>query len=487
MNLGIKKIKTAQLLGSLPGLLLYLSALVFPQLFPVPQSFMIALGIAALVINLWVAEPIPIWLTSLLPLVLLPLHGIFEFKIALANYYSKNILLFFGGFVLAYSIEKWNLHQRFAYKLLSLTGSNPKGIVLGTMLSTFAISMWISNTATAIMILPVVMSIVKIAQKEVEVNLKPFYICLTLGVAYGANIGGIATLIGTPPNIVYKGYVQELLKSDISFLQWMLFALPIALLMLWLTYWLMTNFIFKMNRTPLPQVAKFLDEQTLNKSKLNITEKRVLLVFGLAVFFWIFLQPINSLINTIGIKFKIEEHTVALFFTLILFIVPSGSVKNTKLIDLKDLKLISWDILLLFGGGLFMAKGLETTGVITWFGEFIHHGFSDNFYLLSFLLILAALFLTELMSNVALTQIFIPVVFGVCSSIGLENPHQLGIPVTIAASFAFMFPISTPPNAVVYSSGLIKIKDMVKAGIILNIVGVIILWLSSLYILPFIF
>lgn len=487
MNLGFKKIKTAQLLGSLPGLLLYLSALIFPQLFPVPQSFMIALGIAALMINFWIAEPIPIWLTSLLPLLLLPIHGVFEIKSALANYYSKNILLFFGGFVLAYSIEKWNLHQRFAYKLLSLTGINPKGIVLGTMLSTFAISMWISNTATAIMILPVVMSIVKIAQKEVNVNLKPFYICLTLGVAYGANIGGIATLIGTPPNLVYKGYVQELLKSDISFLQWMLFALPIALLMLWLSYWLMTNFIFKMDKTPLPQVAQFLDEQTLNKTKLSITEKRVLLIFGLAVFFWIFLQPINSLIKSIGLEFKLEEHSIALFFGFFLFIVPSGSSKEKQLIHLKDLKFISWDILILFGGGLCMAKGLEATGVITSFGELIHHGFSDNFYLLSFLLILTSLFLTELMSNVALTQIFIPVIFGVCSSIGLENPHQLGIPVTIAASFAFMFPISTPPNAVVYSSGLIKIKDMVKAGIILNIVGVIILWLSSLYILPFIF
>ena len=388
---------------------------------------------------------------------------------------------------MAYSIEKWNLHQRFAYKLLSLTGSNPKGIVLGTMLSTFTISMWISNTATAIMILPVVMSIVKIAQKEVNVNLKPFYICLTLGVAYGANIGGIATLIGTPPNLVYKGYVQELLKSDISFLQWMLFALPIALLMLWLSYWLMTNFIFKMDRTPLPQVAQFLDEQTLNKTKLNKTEIRVLIVFGLAVFFWIFLQPVNSFIKAIGIEFKLEEHSIAMFFGFLLFTVPSGSSKGVKLINIKDLKFISWDILLLFGGGLCMAKGLETTGVITWFGEVIHHGFSDNFYLLSILLILTSLFLTELMSNVALTQIFIPVIFGVCSSIGLENPHQLGIPVTIAASFAFMFPISTPPNAVVYSSGLIKIKDMVKAGIILNIVGVIILWLSSLYILPYIF
>ncbi len=487
MNLGFKKIKTAQLLGSLPGLLLYLSAFIFPQLYPVPQTFMIALGIAALMINLWIAEPIPIWLTSLLPLVLLPLHGVFEINSALANYYSKNILLFFGGFILAYSIEKWNLHQRFAYKLLSLTGSNPKGIVLGTMISTFTISMWISNTATAIMILPVVMSIVKIAQKEVNVDLKPFYICLTLGVAYGANIGGIATLIGTPPNLVYKGYVQELLKSDISFLQWMLFAFPIAILMLWLSYWLMTNFIFKMDKTPLPEVAKFLDEQTYVKAKLSSTEKRVLLIFGLAVFFWIFLQPVNALIKLLGLGFKLEEHSIALFFGFLLFIVPSGSSKEKQLIHLKDLKYISWDILILFGGGLCMAKGLEATGVITWFGEIIHHGFSDNFYLLSFLLILTALFLTELMSNVALTQIFIPVIFGVCSSIGLENPHQLGVPVTIAASFAFMFPISTPPNAVVYSSGLIKIKDMVKAGIILNIVGVFILWLSSLYILPYLF
>lgn len=483
----IKAPDTTRVLSALPGVLIYVYlAFIHPTL-PADHNFCISIGVAALVVNLWIAEPIPIWLSSILPLVLLPLHGILDFFTGLKSYYSTTILLFLGGFLLAYSVEKWHLHRRIAFRLLALTGDNPKGIIWGMMLTTCLISMWISNTATAIMMLPVAMSIAGMVKDQEHKDNKAFFICLMLGIAYGANIGGIATIVGTPPNIIYKGYVENLLKQDLSFLNWMVIGVPLSLVMLYISYWLMVNVIFRFKHNAYPEVAEMLDKQAHNLGKIKASEKRTLLVFSMAAALWIFGQPINVLLKDLGIAFKLEEYQVAVFFGLILFLIPKSGQEKDKLLVPGDLKKINWGILILFGGGMCMAKGLESTGVIKWVGEYIAHSQGHNFKLLLFFIILSALFLTELMSNVALAQIYIPVVFGISGSFGISNPHIIGIPVAIATSFAFMFPISTPPNAVVFSSGKIKIKDMALAGFLLNIVGVVLLWLCGLFLIPFIF
>lgn len=476
-----------QVLAALPGILIYIYLTFFHQVPTEDKSFFISIGIAALVINLWIAEPIPIWLSSLLPLLLLPIHGVIPISLAYKSYTNTTILLFLGGFLLAYSVEKWHLHKRIAFKLLALTGDNPKGIIWGMMLSTYIISMWISNTATAIMMLPVAISITGILKDHNDKRNKAFFICMMLGIAYGANIGGVATIIGTPPNIVYKGYVKNLLGSDLSFLKWMMIGIPLSLLMLWITYQFLVNVLFRISKKPLPEVADMLDRQSEMLGKIKSSEKRTLVIFSMAALLWIFGQPLTSLINHLGFNIKIEEYLVAMVFGCLLFIIPKGKKEKEKLLHVRDLKYISWGILILFGGGMCMAKGLESTGVIKWVGEYIKLGYASDYKTLMFLLILSSLFLTELMSNVALAQIYIPVVFGISASMGLENPHIIGIPITIASSFAFMFPISTPPNAVVFSSGKLKIKDMAFAGFFLNIVGVILLWLCALFVIPYLF
>jgi sodium-dependent dicarboxylate transporter 2/3/5 len=486
MNIQIQKPGIKSLLASLPGLIIYVF-LNFYDSESSSHSFYISIGVAALMINLWIAEPFPLWLSSLLPLILLPLHGILDFKNALSAYYNKTIFLFLGGFLLAYSIEKWQLHKRIAFKLLSFTGDNPKGIVWGMMLSTCLISMWISNTATAIMMLPVAISITNIVKQSNHAHYRTFFLCMMLGIAYSANIGGIATIIGTPPNIVYMGYINTMHQTEISFLQWMVFGVPLSLIMLWLCYHVLVNFVYKIKIKKLPEVAEMLDQQANALGKIKRSEKRTLMVFSVAAFLWIFSQPLNNLFKLMGFDFKLQEHVIAMVLGCVLFLFPNGEKKSAPLLEFNDLKFINWGILILFGGGMCMAKGLEVTGVISSIGKSIQSSQEGNYSLLLLSVIGASLFLTELMSNVALSQIFIPVVFAIASALGMVNAHSMGLPVVIACSFAFMFPISTPPNAVVFSSGLIKIKDMAIAGFFINIVGILILWLCGLYLFPLLF
>lgn len=486
-NLSIPIPSKTQILASLPGLIAFIFFAFIHQHPTVDHHFYVSIGLTACIVNLWIAEPLPIWLSSLIPFVVLQLYGIIDYKGAFAAYLNTTILLFLGGFLLAYSVEKWHLHKRIAFKLLALTGDSPRGIVWGMMLTTCLISMWISNTATAIMMLPVAISITKMVSDHDNKSNKAFFTCLMLGIAYGANIGGVATIVGTPPNIVYKGYVHDLLHSELSFLKWMIIGVPLSLVMLWLSYLLMTRVIFKVKRRSLPEVANMLENQANQLGKMKVSEKRTLLIFSIAAALWILGEPINILLKSYDILFKLEEYKVAIVFGLLMFVVPKEKKSKQKLLEFADLKHISWSILLLFGGGICLAKGLETTGVINAMGDLIKNSYNGNLDLYIFIVILTALFLTGMMSNVALTQIYIPVVFAISSSIGLSNPHILGITVTIATSFDFMFPIGTPPNAVVFSSGKIKIKDMAVAGFLINIVGIILLWTVAKFAIPYLF
>lgn len=476
-----------QILASIPGLLAYLYFAYFHQHTSADNHFYFSIGIALLVVNLWIAEPIPVWMSSLLPFIALQAHGVLDIRTTLSAYFNTTILLFLGGFLLAYSVEKWHLHKRIAFKLLALTGDNPRGIVWGMMLTTCLVSMWISNTATAIMMLPVAISITKMISDHNNAVNKAFFTCLMLGIAYGANIGGVATIVGTPPNIVYKGYVNDLLHMDLSFLKWMIIGVPLSLVMLWLAYLLMTRVIFKVSKQSLPEVANMLDNQAEKLGKMSGSEKRTLIIFSIAALLWIIGEPINSLLKSNHINFKLEEYKVAIVFGILLFFIPKDQKSSEKLLVPGDLKAISWGILILFGGGICLAKGLETTGVIKSMGNLIKNSYNGNLDLYILIVIATALLLTEMMSNVALAQIYIPVVFAISASVGLSNPHILGITVTIATSFDFMFPIGTPPNAVVFSSGKIKMKDMAFAGFLINIVGILLLWAVAKFVIPYLF
>lgn len=477
-------IHKGRLLASFPGIIAYLSVILAGGGI---SDMYISIAVALLVVNLWIAQAIPLWITSLFAPVLLTLHGVLDFTQAYTSFFNKTIALFLGGFLLAFSVEKYGLHRRFAFRLLAMTGENPRGIVRGMMLSTALISMWISNTATAILMLPVAVSIADLVSGKNNGSSSAFLTCLMLGIAYSANIGGIATIIGTPPNIVYKGFAEELQGQEISFLQWMAFGVPLSLLMLWIAYLILVRVLFPVHTGSLPEVAEFLDRKATEMGQMKTPEKRSLYVFTLAAFFWIFSQPINSLIDYTGLSFRIHESDVALIFGCLLFVLPSGANISKRLLDPGDLFKINWGILVLFGGGMCMARGLEATGAIHAAGKWISNLNQDHFPVLVLFIIASALFFTEVMSNVALAQIYIPVVFGIASTLGIQQVHTLGVPVAIACSFAFMMPVSTPPNAVVFGSGKLKFGDMMRAGFLLNIAGVIILWLCALYILPLLF
>jgi sodium-dependent dicarboxylate transporter 2/3/5 len=472
----------------LPGLLFYLFSIFIAPFLSINTPALLAISISILIINLWIAEIIPIWISSLIPFILLPIHNITSFSDLFKHYTNPIIFLFLGGFLLAFAVEKWELHKRFAFKLLLLTGNKPKQIIAGMLLTSFLLSMWISNTATTIMLLPIGLSISKLilnnGQTKELLNLSAL---LVLSISMGANIGGVATLIGTPPNIVYKGYVETILKQDISFTQWMVIGFPISIIMLIGTYFLCTQFLFKIKNKAIPHVTLLLNDSYNKLGKMTFPQKICLVVFSLAVFFWIFIEPINTILKTYSSSIKIQEYTIALFFSFILFLIPSKSKDSKQILIIADFKKINWSILLLFGAGISLAKGLESTGVIQTISLFIQSNNFTNLSLLSLILIGLALFLTEFMSNVALTQIIIPVIFGLAHSFPESHPHQLGIPVTIACSFAFMLPIGTPPNAVVYSSGLISLKKMIISGFFLNLLAVIILWISSQYFIPLFF
>ena len=305
----------------LPGLLFYIFTVFIAPIVSIDSPALLAVSISILIINLWIAEIIPIWIASLIPFILLPIHGIASFKELFSHYTNPIIFLFLGGFLLAYAVEKWELHKRFAFKLLLLTGNKPKQIIGGMLLTSFLLSMWISNTATTIMLLPIGLSISKlILDKGHNKELLNLSALLILSISMGANIGGVATLIGTPPNIVYKGYVETILKQNISFTEWMIIGLPVSIVMLVCTYFLCTQFIFKIKNNAIPHVTQLLNDSYKKLGKMSLPQKICLIVFGLAVFFWIFIEPINTFLIAQNSPIKLQEYTIALFFSFALFI-----------------------------------------------------------------------------------------------------------------------------------------------------------------------
>ncbi|MFQ3341292.1 MAG: sodium-dependent dicarboxylate transporter 2/3/5 [Flavobacteriaceae bacterium] len=430
----------------------------------------------------WITEAIPIAATALLPIILFPLTGGMELSTTTAAFGHKFVFLFFGGFLIAIGIEKWNLHKRIALTIIAFIGSDVRKIILGFMVATAFLSMWISNTATSVMMLPIGIGIIKQLKDnpgtEENENII-FGKALMLGIAYSASIGGIATLIGTPPNLVLAGVISETYGYEINFLEWFMFGFPISLILLMFCWVYLTRvaFTFKKN-----EFAGGLDEIKRLKNELgplSYEERWVGIVFVLAAFSWIsrsfILQPFFP---------ALDDTIIAITFGLLLFILPSGK-KKELLISWKDTLKLPWGILLLFGGGMALAKAFDVSGLAVWLGELMTAFGGLPLILLILLLVTAVNFLTEITSNLATTAMLLPVLAPLALEVGV-HPFGLMIAAAIAASCAYMLPVATPPNAVVFSSGYLSIPDMVSRGIVLNVFSILLITVMVYFILPMI-
>jgi len=395
-----------------------------------------------------------------------------------------------GGFFIALGLEKHGLHKRIALNLIRLTGTHANGIIMGFMIATAFLSMWISNTATTVMMLPIAMSVIDLITKGDENNLSEskkkdyhlFALGLLLSIAYSANIGGTATIIGTPPNVVLIGYLDEMVHYSMDFGRWLLIGIPISFGLLAITYLLLTKVLFPNKLGKIEGSEKVIKNQLQMLGVMSKEERMVAIVFFLTALGWIFKNYINGLIGAN----LLSDTVIAMSGGILMFLIPVDLKSGKFLMRWEDTMRMPWGILILFGGGLTLAKGMEITGIIQLIGNSISNNEHMTNWLLIGLLIATMLFMTELMSNVALTTIFIPVVIGIAYGFEL-NPVLVTIPVTIAASCAFMMPISTPPNAIVFASGRIKMRDMMRAGFILNIVSIILLVTATFTIIEWVF
>ncbi len=462
--------------------LISLAIILFADLDPENTKVTYTLAIALLMAIWWITEAIPLAATALLPVALFPLLGVVDGKTISAMYFNHLIFLFIGGFLMAFAMERWNLHRRIALKILLFVGISPGRIMLGFMLATSFLSMWMSNTATAMMMVPIALSIImKLEESLGEVKLGKYSIGLLLGIAYSASIGGIATLVGTPPNLSFARIISIIFPKmpEISFASWLIFALPVTI-MLFIAAWLLLYFMYRPKGSwESVQLNDFKNEYKA-LGKATIEEKIVFTLFIVLALLWIFRSgfSIESFVIPGWSKLfnnpkYINDGTVAIFIALLLFIIPSKTEKGERLMNWETAKKIPWNIVLLFGGGFALAKGFVESGLSVWFGEQLAGLANIEPILLTFANVSLMSVLTELTSNTATTEMILPILAGLSSAIKI-NPLLLMVPATLAASLAFMLPVATPPNAIVFGTNRIKIKEMVKTGILLNIIGIVI-------------
>lgn len=443
------------------------------------------IAVAAWMICWWITEAVSISVTALLPLILFPLTNIMPIKEVAPHYGSSIVFLFFGGFVMALALEKVNLHKRLALSIIKITGTSPNRVVLGFMLATALLSMWISNTASTLVMLPIGLSVIDLLIDDADgftKNDRNFALSVMLGIAYAANSGGIATIIGTPPNSVLIGFLESEYQTTISFLDWMVMGLPFAIIMIALVYFILVYVVFPNRLKRFDASNALIADQLKKLGPLSGKEKQVLAVFAVAISLWIF----RGLLNSSFPWLNLSDTEISMYAAIALFAIPHKLRKGDFVLDWNDTSKLAWGILILFGGGLALAAGLSQAGIITEIAAAIAKLDGISTTGIAILIIAVMLFMTELMSNVALVAIFAPVVAGIALGLDMPMLHLL-IPVAIASSCAFMLPMATPPNAIVFASGYIKIKDMVRAGFFLNLLAIGLLFLFLNLVIPYLF
>ena len=444
----------------------------------------VVIGLAAWMVCWWITEAVSISVTALLPLVIFPLFGLMSMNEVGANYGSSIVFLFFGGFVLALALEKVNLHKRIALTIIHKTGTTPNRVILGFMMATAFMSMWISNTASTVVMLPIALSVIQLLVKSDDVFAKEeqhFSLSVMLGIAFSANAGGIATVIGTPPNSVLIGLLENEYNIEISFLKWMILGFPFSALMIGIIYIVLTRWMFPNTGIEFSSSNELIAQKLADLGPTTAEEKHVLRIFGVTVFLWVF----RSLINSIFPQFGLSDTMISVGCAIALFSIPLHYKKGIYILRWEDTSKLAWGILILFGGGLALAKGMSSTGLVSLITDSIAEA-QLNVLFTTVLLIMLMLFMTELMSNVALVAVLAPVVAGI--AMGLEIPilHLL-IPVTMASSCAFMLPMATPPNAIVFASGYIKVAQMARVGVFINLIAVALLVLWFQFLIPLVF
>ena len=468
-----------EFIGLISGLCVLLFFLIFDPISD-PASNKMA-GVALLMAIWWMTEALPLAATSLLPLFLYPFLEILPAKEISQQYINSTIFLFFGGFVLALAMKEWDLHKRISMHLIKLMGGGAKGILAGFMISSWLLSMFITNTATTIMMLPIALAvIIELESRIGEESSKNFAILLMLGIAYSASMGGVSTLVGTVPNLAFKSIFEEQYPNgpEISFASWMGFALPISVMMMLLLWFLMTKVLFIIDKN-IQVDSSIINKELIALGKIQREEFTVLLIMTFTSLMWIFRKDIDlgfMLIpgwsSSLSFKEYIDDSTIAILMSSLLFILPANPKKKGRraILGAEIIREIPWDILLLFGGGFALAKGFQITGLSELIGTYLASFGNFPGYIVAFIVCFVIIFLTELTSNTATTYTFLPILISISATMQI-NPLLLMIPATISASFAFMLPVATPPNAIVFSSGKLKIADMVKAGIWINLIS----------------
>lgn len=439
-------------------------------------------AVAVLMITWWITEAMPMPAVALLPLVLFPLLGIATIGETAAPYANEVIFLFMGGFLIGLGIEKWNLHKRIALNIVRVTGTSGDRIILGFILATGFLSMWLSNTATTMMMFPIALSVISVVSNGQipEKSARNFSLCIMLAIAYASNFGGIATIIGTPPNVAYASFVNKKYGIDISFSNWMMVCAPIALLLLLTLYLVMVKWMYPSRIRSSAGMKQMIDREVKALGPLQTPEKRVLIVFVITALLWITRDLVNQLK-----WFRLDDNMIAIFGALLMFIIPAhrSGKGSEKILDWKDTGAMAWGILLLFGGGITLANALEKAGLITMLGKWIAGFSGSNLLVIIIVVTTVSIFMSEFMSNIAQVIVLAPVVSGIADAIGI-NPFLLGVPMTLAASCASMMPMGTPPNAIVFASGHIRIKQMMKTGFAMNLIAIVLIVLFSYFVLP---
>lgn len=445
-----------------------------------PAQIVAAIG--AMMAIWWATEAIPLPATAMLPIIAFPLAGVMSIADATAPYANPIIFLFLGGFLVALAVERSQLHRRIALVIFRMMGSSGKGLVAGFMLAAALLSMWISNTSTTLMLFPIAVSLAMVVG-ETSPRLSDkakhdFQIALLLGLAYGASIGGVATLVGTPTNAFMVGFLQSEFQLEIAFARWMMVGIPVTLILLPLGWFLLTHLLFPVAFASSDETRAELDRRYEALGAMSNAEKRTAILFGLLISGWVLRKPIASALGLEGLS----DAGVAMTAALLAFMIPSGSDRHA-LVTWEDTKKLPWGVLILFGGGLSLASALSSTGLTLWLGHQMAPLGVINPLLLVVALTSLVIFLTELTSNVATTATLLPVVAALAIELGVD-PLMLVVPVTIAASCAFMLPVATPPNAIVFSSGEIQIREMMRAGLWLNIVSIVLVSLVAVWLVP---
>ena len=475
-------IKNPKHIGLVLGPVLFLLTLLFNRPEGLSMEANAVLACTLWIAVWWITEAIPIAATSLMPLVLFPLTGALGLDETSVSYGHKYIFLYVGGFILAIAIERWNLHKRIALNIIHLIGTNVKSIILGFMAATAFLSMWISNTASAVMMLPIGMAIVKQLKDNpdtIEDENQIFGKALMLSIAYSASIGGLATLIGTPPNLVLAGIVQELYGIEITFSKWIVFGLPISVLLLFICWKYLTSFAFTFKQNSFPGGKAEINRQLKLLGNISYEEKTVLIVFALTAFAWIS----RSFLLKQFIP-DIDDTIIAVVAGVVLFLLPAAKNKKRALVTWEEAVQLPWGILLLFGGGLAIAQGFKDTGLAEWIGGQLILLNDVPLLVLLLVLVAAVNFLTEITSNLATTAMLLPVIASLALTVNV-HPYILMVGATVAASCAFMLPVATPPNAVVFGSGYLNIPDMARTGFAMNLLSILLLTVIVYFLLPY--